>query len=70
MFIYILLSILFLSYSVENASAEDAILFQTISDSIAIQDDPAASAEGCLHGKAYAMADEGDGDYLKIVPNK
>ena len=69
MFIYILLSILFLSFSVE-ASAEDAILFQTISDSIAVQDDPAAPAEVCLHGKAYAMADEGDGDYLKIVPNK
>ena len=69
MFIYIILAIgvLFLS---AVASAEDAILFQTISDSIAIQDDPAAPNEVCLHGKAYAMADESDGDYLKIVPNK
>jgi len=67
--LYILLSILFLFFSVE-ASAEDAILFQTISDAIAIQDDPSTPAEVCLHGKAYAMADEGDGDYLKIVPNK
>jgi len=69
MFIYIILAIgvLFLS---AVASAEDAILFQTISDSIAIQDDPTAPNEVCLHGKAYAMADEGDGDYLKIVPNK
>ena len=68
--LYIILAIVVLFLSAENASAEDAILFQTISDSLAIQDDPAASAEVCLHGKAYAMADEGDGDYLKIVPNK
>ena len=69
MFIYILLVIIVLFLSVE-ASAEDAILFQTISDSLAIQDDPTAPNEVCLHGKAYTMADEGDGDYLKIVPNK
>ena len=68
MFIYTLLSILILVFV--EASAEDAILFQTISDAIAVQDDPTAPNEVCLHGKAYAMADEGDGDFLKIVPNK
>ena len=67
--LYIILAIVVLFFSVE-APAEDAVLFQTISDSLAVQDDPAASAEVCLHGKAYAMVDEGDGDYLKIVPNK
>jgi len=70
MFIYTLLSIVILFFSAEASANEDAILFQTISDSIAIQDDPTAPDEVCLHGKAYAMADEGDGDYLKIVPNK
>jgi len=70
MAIYIILLIVVLFFSAEASANEDVILFQTISDSLAVQDDPAAPAEVCLHGKAYAMADEGDGDYLKIVPNK
>ena len=66
----LILAIVVLFFSVEASANDDAILFQTISDSLAVQDDPTASAEVCLHGKAYAMADEGDGDYLKILPNK
>ena len=54
----------------EVASADDAMLWNSVSDSIATQTDPTAPNEICLHGKAYAMSDEGDGDYLKIVPNK
>lgn len=53
-----------------RASADAAALWHSTADSIAVQSDPAAAPKSCLSGKAYSTPDEGDGDYLKILPNK
>lgn len=55
--------------TITTAENPDAVIWNSISDSIALQTVEGAE-ETCLSGKAYGMPDEGEGDYLKILPNK
>ena len=58
-----------LAFVARRVDAETAVIWNSVSDSVAVQSVEGAE-ELCLSGKAYAMPDEGEGDYLKIVPNK
>lgn len=51
------------------AAGENAVIWASHADSIAVQT-VEGGEELCLSGKAYLAPDEGDGEFLKILPNK